>query len=81
MKNSFEGNKNIREELVAAVKKSGRFEKCVKYIMEKCYKNDSDNAQMRKRIVDEYEEFIGGLYDSLYQHRVLLAEQFQKGNA
>lgn len=66
---------------MVAVKKSDRFEKCVKYIMEKRYKNDSNNVQMRKCIVDEYEEFIGGLYDSLYQHRVLLVKQFQKGNS
>lgn len=81
MKNSFEENQNIRAELVAAIKKSGRFEKCVKYIMEKRYKNDSNSEQMRKSIVDEYEEFIGRLYDSLYQHRVLVVEQFQRGNA
>lgn len=81
MKNSFEENQNIHGELVAAVKKASRFEKCVKYILEKRYKNDSDKEQMRKSIMDEYEEFIGGLYDSLYKNRVLLVKQFQKGNA
>lgn len=80
MKNSFEKKQNIRQELVATVKQSDRFAKCVRYIMEKRYKNVLDQDQVKQSIVSEYEEFICGLYDRLYDNSDLLVKQFELKN-
>lgn len=75
LKSSFENKQNACSVFVETVKKSDRFAKCVRYIMKKQNKRGSD--QEKQSIVSEYENFISGLYNSLYNNSDLLVKQFK----
>lgn len=76
LKRGIEKGEPVAQELVESVKNSNQFQKCVRYILNKRYGNNVEQEKMKLIIVNEYENFINDLYETLYRQRLLVQEQF-----
>lgn len=78
IRKSIDDGKYMKQSLLENVKSSVQFKKCVKYVAKKRYENDMNQEAM---IQCDYEEFIDGLYESLYQNRSFIKHLFQRDHS
>ena len=76
LKRGIEKNESVTHELLAAVKNSSQFQKCVQYILIKRYADNAKQEIIKNKIISEYEDFIDNLYTILSKNRLIILEQF-----
>lgn len=66
--------KAIVEELVETVANSRQVEKCIRYIIQKCYES---NWKYKEKIQFEYRSFVRNFGKTIFYNRAIITEQFQ----